>query len=95
MSDSVLHPVLTVYRREGCHLCDDARQMLQDALEERARRGQPTPQVRDVDIDEEPALHDRYFTRIPVFAIGTDEIELVTSSLAVRRFLERTLPQLA
>jgi glutaredoxin len=95
MSDFVLRPVLTVYRREGCHLCDDARQILQDVLEQRARRGEPTPHVREVDIDADPAAHDRYFTRIPVFAVGTDEIDLVTTGTAVRRFLERTLPQLA
>jgi glutaredoxin len=95
MSDSVLRPVLTVYRRDGCHLCDDARQMLQDQLEARAFRGEPTPHVREVDIDADPATHDRYFTRIPVFAIGDDEIELVISGQQIRRFLERTLPQLA
>ncbi len=95
MSDPLSPPVLTVYRREGCHLCDDARQILQVLLEERARRGEPVPRIREVDIDTDPALHDRYFLRIPVFAIGSDEIELVTSGLAIRRFLERTLPQLA
>ena len=95
MSDPLSPPVLTVYRREGCHLCDDARQILQVLLEERARRGEPVPRIREVDIDTDPALHDRYFLRIPVFAIGTDEIELVTSGLAIGRFLERTLPQLA
>lgn len=95
MSEPLSPPVLTVYRRQGCHLCDDARQILQDLLEQRARRGEPIPAIREVDIDADPALHDGYFLRIPVFAVGTDEIELVTSSLAVRRFLERTLPQLA
>jgi glutaredoxin len=94
MSEPPASPVLTVYRRDGCHLCDDARQILQNLLEERARRGEPIPRLREVDIDADPALHDRYFTRIPVFAVGTDEIELVTSGLQVRRFLERTLPQL-
>lgn len=94
MSASFPVPVLTVYARQGCHLCDIARSLLQDLLEERARRGEPVPHVREVDIDREPALHDRYFMRIPVFAMGSDEIDLVTSSLQARRFLERTLPQL-
>jgi glutaredoxin len=94
MRDTFSLPVLTVYRRDGCHLCDDARQILQDLLEERARRGEPTPRVKEIDIDADPALHARYFLRIPVFAVGDDEIDIVTSSLAARRFLERTLPQL-
>lgn len=94
MSEPFSPPVLTVYRRDGCHLCDDARQILQDLLEERARRGEPIPRIRELNIDADPVLHDRYYARIPVFAVGTDEIELVTSSLQARRFLERTLPQL-
>jgi hypothetical protein len=87
--------VLTVYRRDGCHLCDDARSLVQAVLERRATRGEFVPRVREVDIDADPQLHDRYHLRIPVLAIGGDEIEQVTSEVAVRRFLERTLPALA
>jgi hypothetical protein len=95
MHDSRSTPVLTVYRRDGCHLCDEARQLVQVELERRATRGEAVPRVRELDIDTDSALHDRYHLRIPVLAIGDDEIELVTSSVAVRRFLERTLPALA
>ena len=95
MHPSASSPVLTIYRRDGCHLCDDARQLLQVELERRATRGEPVPRVREVDIDTNPQLHDRYHLRIPVLAIGDNEIELVTSEVAVRRFLERTLPALA
>lgn len=95
MHDSSPLPVLTVYRRDGCHLCDDARALVQIELERRATRGEVVPRLREVDIDADAALHDRYYLRIPVLAIGGDEIELVTSAVAVRRFLERTLPALA
>ena len=94
MHHSSTTPVLILYRRDGCHLCDDARQIVQAELERRATRGEPNPRVREVDIDVDPQLHDRYHLRIPVLAIGDDEIELVTSGIAVRRFLERTLPAL-
>jgi hypothetical protein len=87
--------VLTIYRRDGCHLCDEARQLLQLELERRAMRGEAVPRIREVDIDADPALHDRYHLRIPVLAVDGNEIELVTSSVAIRRFLERTLPALA
>jgi hypothetical protein len=95
MHSSAASPVLTVYRRDGCHLCDEARQLVQVELERRAARGEPVPRVREVDIDTDAQLHDRYHLRIPVLAIGDDEIELVTSGVAVRRFLERLLPALA
>jgi hypothetical protein len=95
MSQSLPSCTLTVYRREGCHLCDEARVMLQQALEERALRGDPTALVRELDIDVDPELHSRYFLRIPVFAIDGLEIDLVTSSRQVRAFLDRALPRLA
>jgi Glutaredoxin-like domain (DUF836) len=88
-------PLLTIYRRPGCHLCDEARQLLQAELEGRASRGEPVPRVREVDIDGDEALHDRYYLRIPVLAMGNDEIELVSSTVALRRFLDRNLPALA
>jgi len=69
--------------------------MLQQALEERAMRGEPTAIVRELDIDTDPELHDRYFLRIPVFAVAGLELDLVMSSRQVRAFLDRALPQLA
>ncbi|MEA2622123.1 MAG: Glutaredoxin-like domain [Chloroflexota bacterium] len=95
MSDPLPRPVLTVYRREGCHLCEEARSLLQAALEDRARRGEPTPRVREVDIDSDTDLHDRYYARIPVFSLDGAELDLVTSDRQVRTFLDRTLPGLA
>jgi hypothetical protein len=95
MSQSLPSSTLTVYRRDGCHLCDEARVMLQQALEERAMRGEPITLVRELDIDADPELHKRYFLRIPVFAIDGLELDLVTSSRQVRAFLDRALPQLA
>ncbi len=95
MTESLPSSTLTVYGREGCHLCDEARVMLQQALEERAMRGEPTALVRELDIDADPELHSRYFLRIPVFAIDGLELDLVTSSRQVRAFLDRALPRLA
>jgi hypothetical protein len=84
-----------VYRREGCHLCDEARVLLQQALEDRAMRGEPTALVRELDIDADPELHKRYFLRIPVVAIDGLELDLVTSSRQLRAFLDRALPSVA
>jgi len=55
---------LTLYGRPGCHLCDDARVVLE-------RVGEPFDEV-DITIDD--ALHARYLERIPVVVL--DGVEL-------------------
>ncbi len=83
---------LTIYRRPGCHLCDDAEILLRDELAERARSGLAPIEVERVNISVDPELEARYRRRIPVFAIGEEESELVTNGRQVREFLERALP---
>ena len=91
MTDTT-RPTLTIYRRPGCHLCDDAELLLRDELAERARAGLPPVDVVRLDISTDPELEARYRRRIPVFVIGDVESELVTSSRQVREFLQRALP---
>ena len=55
---------LTLYSRPGCHLCDDARDVL-------ARTGEP---FAEVDITTDDALHARYLERIPVVALDGREL---------------------
>ncbi|MFV2064113.1 MAG: glutaredoxin family protein [Chloroflexota bacterium] len=95
MSEPMLHPTLIVYYRPGCHLCDDAEILLRDELAQRAREGLVTASVARVDITIDPDLETRYGTRVPVFAVGADETDLVTTGRQIRDFLERTLPTLA
>lgn len=85
-------PTLTIYRRPGCHLCDDAELLLRDELAERARAGLPPVAIDHVDISTDPELESRYRRRIPVFVVGEVESELVTSARQVREFLQRALP---
>ena len=59
---------VTLYGRPGCHLCDDARVVLERL---RAELGFV---VDEVDIEGDDALHRRYLERIPVVAVG--EVEL-------------------
>ncbi|MEX1334284.1 MAG: glutaredoxin family protein [Candidatus Limnocylindrales bacterium] len=84
---------LTIYRRPGCHLCDDAEVLLRDELAQRARAGLPPIDIGHVDISADPELEGRYRRRIPVFAIGEHESELVTSGRQVREFLEASVPR--
>ena len=61
-------PVVTLYSRPGCHLCDGAR----DALE-RVRLRAPFV-LEEVDITADDALHRRYLERIPVVSLGGEEL---------------------
>jgi len=55
---------LVLYGRPGCHLCDDARDVLE-------RLGHP---FEEVDIESDLALLRRYLERIPVVALDGREI---------------------
>ena len=65
---------LILYGRQGCHLCDDARAVLE-------RIGHP---FEEVDIEADDELLARYLERIPVIALDgaelsdffVDEVEL-------------------
>ncbi|SFM55159.1 Glutaredoxin-like domain [Ectothiorhodospira mobilis] len=59
--------VVTVYHREGCHLCD----RLLDEL--RPLRGRLGFTLRVVDIDDDPTLVQRFGLKIPVVAVE-DEV---------------------
>jgi hypothetical protein len=61
--------MLTLFGTQGCHLCDDAEAMLACAATARAI------EWRYVDIALDPALVERYGTRIPVLA-GADGQEI-------------------
>lgn len=54
---------VVLYTRSGCHLCDDARAVL-----ERAGRSHPLA-VRSVDVDSNPDLAARFGTEVPVVEI--------------------------
>lgn len=59
---------LTVYIRQGCHLCTDMTQALERLRPELGF------EYSTVDIDTEPDLQARYDTRVPVLAGGDAEI---------------------
>ena len=73
---------VTLYAREGCHLCDDARAAL-----ERVRASHPF-HLKEVDIEADDALHARYLERIPVVALDGEELfEYFVDEEALRRTL--------
>jgi glutaredoxin len=71
---------LVLYGRAGCHLCDDARTVLQ-------RVGEP---FDEVDIDADDALHAAYLERIPVVAVDGEELfDFYVDEGALRERLDR------
>ena len=61
-------PQVTLYGKPGCHLCDDAR-----AVVERVRAMHPFD-LREVDVSLDPALHREYGERIPVLELDGEEL---------------------
>lgn len=84
-------PELILYTRAGCHLCDDARAIVQGLLEDRAARGRRTAGLHERDISTDPAWERQFFTTIPVLELHGRRLELATSPGKVRRFLDDVL----
>ncbi|MDX6663345.1 MAG: hypothetical protein QOG09_1447 [Solirubrobacterales bacterium] len=78
-------PTVTLYGRAGCHLCDEARELLLQLRQEGA-----SFELEEIDIETDEGLHSRYLERIPVIAVdGTIASELVPDPVAVRSRLDR------
>jgi Glutaredoxin-like domain (DUF836) len=84
-------PELFLYTRDGCHLCDEARAIVQGLLEDRAARGARTAALRERDITSHPEWERQLFDRIPVLELGDRRLDLATSPAKVRRFLADAL----
>ena len=61
-------PTITLYGREGCHLCDDARATLV------ALRGELGFELVERDIEADDDLLRRYLERIPVVCLDGEEL---------------------
>ena len=55
---------VTMYMREGCHLCEEAKSAMAPVLAAFGAR------LQEVDIDDDPALHARYSNDVPVIFVG-------------------------
>jgi glutaredoxin len=56
---------ITLYTRPGCHLCEDAKAVIEPMLSEFDAK------LREINIDEDAVLRQRYGTDIPVIFIGS------------------------
>jgi glutaredoxin len=75
---------VTLYTRAGCHLCEDAREVL---IRARARHGF---NLAECDIEADERLLAAYLERIPVVAIdGVEAFELFVDESELERMLGR------
>jgi glutaredoxin len=61
-------PVLQLYTREGCHLCDDAAEAL-----ERVRQIAAF-ELEVIDVDSDPTLVERYGMEVPVVLVDGKKV---------------------
>jgi hypothetical protein len=72
--------VVHLYGRPGCHLCDDARAVVQRAV----RRVAGPVEIVEVDIESDDRLFQAMLERIPVICVdGTEHAELFVDEEAL------------
>jgi glutaredoxin len=59
-----MKPRVTLYTRAGCHLCEEAKRVIEEA------RGRADFDYQEVDIDGDEDLRRRYNDEVPVIAIN-------------------------
>ncbi len=84
-------PPLFLYVRQGCHLCEETRVLLDALLDDRRERGLRVPIVEERDIETNEAWHRAFLTTIPVVELGGHRLELATSAGKLRRLLADAL----
>jgi len=59
---------VTLYTRPGCHLCEDAKSLIEPLLAEFGAR------LREINIDTDPELRERYNVDVPVIFLAGRKI---------------------
>ena len=76
-----MKPLVTLYTRAGCCLCDDAKQVVQEA------RSRAVFDYEEFDIDRDPDLRRLYNDEVPVIAI--DGVKAFKYRLDMKEFLKK------
>ena len=75
---------LTLYSRPGCHLCEEMKKQVAPLIKEFGAR------LREVNIDLDPILRQRYNEEVPVLFLGARKVAKYTVDLKqLRGQLER------
>ena len=66
---AIAYPLdVTLYTREGCQLCDEAKEQMAPLLREYGAA------LREVNVDSDPVLHERYTNDVPVIFLGSRKV---------------------
>jgi glutaredoxin len=76
-----MKPVVTLYTRQRCCLCDDAKRVLEEA------RRRADFDFEEFDIDRDPELLRLYNEEVPVIAI--DRVKAFKYKVEIREFLKK------
>ena len=60
--------MVTLFGKPGCHLCDEARDLVRRVCDGRA------VELREIDITLDPTLNREYGERIPVLVLNGEEL---------------------
>jgi hypothetical protein len=63
-----MKPQLTIYQRDGCHLCEIASAQLEQLQSEYQF------ELEQIDIESDDQLHRLYLERIPVISLDGEEL---------------------
>jgi glutaredoxin len=78
---------VVLYGKPGCHLCDDARAVVSEALAGR------DVDLEEVDVTLDPALERRYGERIPVLTVDGEELfQYFVDARALAERLDKVTP---
>ena len=78
---------VTLYTRPGCHLCDEVKAQIAPLL------GKFGARLREVNIDADPMLRERYTNDVPVIFLGSCKVAKHRVNLEqFRRQLEQFRP---
>ena len=78
---------VTLYGKPGCHLCDEARAVVSEALAGR------DVDLEEVDVTLDPVLERRYGERIPVLTMDGEELfEYFVDARALADRLDKVTP---
>jgi len=75
-------PALTLYLREGCHLCEDMHDTLHSLQQEMQFS------LQKINIDQDTSLRDRFNADVPVLAL---QDQIICKHFLVMPALERAL----
>ena len=76
--------LVTLYGKPGCHLCEEAREVVE------AVRSESPFELEEVDVSLDPGLHRRFGERIPVLEMDGEELfELRVDPAALRERLDK------